>query len=313
MKLESLKTLKKAFWIVLVLMVLFAMFKIFTRLTFLNWFYTPLLTLLTEKFGPATAITKITALVGSLLALMILPTIITIVIWGKKKKEVFIYLSVVFLFLCTILFYESKTIFFDSSTGEAIKYYCITLDGVKFSNNSGVDQVSGIEFQPITKDLIKKYQIWQKHQKNEQVSYFDTATGEPNFKYGEDSDKNIILYPTLYEFDPTTGEKLNFVNVEIISRYSKKVSDKFHIKKISKKLWEVSFYTDEPVRVMDVWSAGTTIYFSGPTKDEVILQLDPAGGGGMFPLPVGYHITNHVGSPLVLQYKTGGKIFLNFN
>jgi len=91
-------------------------------------------------------------------------------------------------------------------------------------------------------------------------------------------------------------------------------SEKFHIKKISKKLWEVSFYTDEPVRVMDVWSAGTTIYFSGPTEGEVILQLDPAGGGGMFPLPVGYPITRHVDSPLVLQYRAGGKkIFLNFN
>ncbi len=90
-------------------------------------------------------------------------------------------------------------------------------------------------------------------------------------------------------------------------------SEKFHIKKISRTFWEVEFYTDEAVRILDTWEAEKTIYFSGPTDMETVLQSDPAGGGGMFPLPIGYPITRHADSPLILQYKNGGKIDITFN
>jgi hypothetical protein len=216
MKANWKSLVKKTALAILTMLVILIVAKILTRLIFLHWFYGPILNLLIDAFGPATAIMKITALVGSTIVVMILPTIIAIIIWGKRNKEVFFGLSAVFIILCGAIFYESQTVFFDSSTGEPVKYYCVTIDGVRFSNASGVDPKSGMKLQPVTKDLMKQYQIWEKYRQNESVPYFDTATGEPNFKYGEDGNGNITLYPTLYEFDPVSGKKLDFVDAQIM-------------------------------------------------------------------------------------------------
>jgi len=110
----------------------------------------------------------------------------------------------------------------------------------------------------------------------------------------------------------TSRSKIGWVRNSEVS-IEPRSADKFCIKKISQKFWEVTFYTDEPVRVLDTWAAGTTIHFSGPTSSEKVMESDPAGGGEMFPLPIGYSITRHANSPLVLQYKKWGKINMTFD
>ncbi len=206
---------KKVLFSAFILIAVFVVAKVLTRIMFLHWFYSPILNLLSENFGPATGIMKITALVGSVLAVMALPTVVAIILWGKRKKEVFVGLSALFLILSGAIFYESQYAFFDSATGEPVKYYCVTINGVKFSNTGGIDQESGATFKPVSKDLIKKYQIWEKYNRGEKTSYFDAITGEPNFKYSKTQEGNIFLYPSLYEFDPVNGIKLDFITAEI--------------------------------------------------------------------------------------------------
>jgi len=213
----------KIFFAIIGFFALIFLLKFLSRIMFIHLFYGPMLGFLTGIFGGATGVMKITAVVGSVLLAMAIPTIIAVIAFGKKRKETFVVLSIAFVILCGFLFYESQTSFFDSESGEPTKYYCITVDGVKFSSNPGMHTASGNKFIPITKELMEKYTIWQKHEQGEKAIYFDTLTGKPNFKYGQSAEGKITLYSTLYEFNPVTGEKLQFITKKIAEEHKKQI------------------------------------------------------------------------------------------
>ncbi|MDD4271213.1 MAG: hypothetical protein PHF50_00195 [Patescibacteria group bacterium] len=84
------------------------------------------------------------------------------------------------------------------------------------------------------------------------------------------------------------------------------------IVKHSDKAWEVEFLTDQMTTVLRRWPAGATIVFAGYEEKEVT-RNNPAGGNEPFYLPVGVPLGRTADTSLIVKYKVGGKIILNFS
>lgn len=174
-------------------------------------------------FGLDLMLSRVIAIFPTIFSLLLLPWIISFLIFGRRKKELSSVTSIAVTVCYLALYYGTADVFFDRKTGQPAKYYIKTLDGFKFSSAEDFDPKFGIKFKPITQEVIKEYFFWQKTGKLEIIpevtagKYFDMITGEPIVWYSERPDGTIKLF-ALPGHDPTTGELLKPITKEIVTK-----------------------------------------------------------------------------------------------
>ncbi|MDD5291098.1 MAG: hypothetical protein PHZ04_03205 [Patescibacteria group bacterium] len=75
-----------------------------------------------------------------------------------KRRAGWILFSLLTASLCFTMFFLSEDIYFSFKTGQAQKWYIVTPTGeYQFSTSPGYSTFWGIQYQPVTPDVIKKY------------------------------------------------------------------------------------------------------------------------------------------------------------
>jgi hypothetical protein len=184
--------------------------------------YTFFASLITSWFGLDSRFSAILAIALTVATILIIPTIISFVFLGRRKKEV-LAVGAGLLVVLTIAFYcTSDLVMFDRSTGGASKYYIKTMEGFKFSSTNDYDPALGIKYKAITSEAAKEYFLWKKTGKIGVPrvvpgKYFDMVTGEPICWYVQRPDNKIVLF-SLPGYDPTTGVLLQPVTPDFVSQ-----------------------------------------------------------------------------------------------
>lgn len=209
--------------IIVGLIILFAVMKVL----FMYGLYSFFLGKISAMFGLDMTLARLIAIFTTVATLLALPSIISFLLFGKKKKEVFIMVLVVSVVWFLGLYYGTANVFFDRTTGKPAKCYIKTLEGFKFSSAEDFDPKFGIKFKPITPEVIKEYYFWQNTGKLESIpqvkagKYFDMITGEPIVWCSERPNGEIKLF-SLPGYDPMTGQLLKPITREISEVIEKK-------------------------------------------------------------------------------------------
>jgi hypothetical protein len=130
------------------------------------------------------------------------------------------------------MFFLSRGTYFGHTKGEAIKYYAMTPEGIRFFDSPGYDPKYGIELKPVTPDIMMKYQkraMGMQPKKIEIVKinnteFFDPITGDPKVWYYLDSNENYEFFNGP-GFHPVYKVELQPVTTEIIQAYQKKLNE----------------------------------------------------------------------------------------
>ncbi len=175
-----------------------------------------------STFGLDIVLSRAVAVFTTVIALIILPWIISFILFGRKKKEVLIAGSLIFAIWTLSLYYGTGNVFFDRNTGKPAKYYIKTLAGFKFSSREDFDPQFGIKYKPIDAQTVQEYYLWEKTGKMQVPTvqpgkYFDIITGEPIVWYADRPDGSVELFP-LPGYDPLTGQALRPMTKEVAER-----------------------------------------------------------------------------------------------
>ncbi len=201
------------------LFVLLALMKVL----FVYQIYSFMLEKIITTFGLDLMLSRVVAIFISVVTILVLPWVISFLLFGRRKKELFI-VSALAIAVCFLgLYYGTTDVFFDRSTGKPIKFYIKTLEGFKFSSTDDFDPKFGIKYKPITAEIIKECFFWEKTGKMQNIpaikpgQYFNMITGEPMVWYSETPDGEIKLF-SLPGYDPTTGELLKPMTKEVVRK-----------------------------------------------------------------------------------------------
>jgi len=216
------KVLKYAFVFLAIILGLI-IFLTLMKALFVYGLYSFFLEKIYTTFGMDVMLARVIAVFAAVITLLALPWIISFLLFGRRKKEMFLLASAVTAVCFLGLYYGTANVFFDRTTGQPIKYYIKTLEGFKFSSKGDYDPVIGDRFKAITPEIYKEYYLWQKTGKLENIpevragKYFDMLTGEPIVWYSERPDGKIKLFP-LPGFDPMTQKRLKPMAPDVIPK-----------------------------------------------------------------------------------------------
>jgi hypothetical protein len=137
---------------------------------------------------------------------------------NKNKRRIgLIILVILFIAYNLSLFILSKNLYFDKE-GKATKYYALTPEGVVYSDQPGVDRETGIEFRPVTPEIIRKLKLIGKGDfttvNPNNVVWFNPITGDPQLWYYQHPDKSFDFFDKP-GYHPIAGEPLLPVSKEI--------------------------------------------------------------------------------------------------
>lgn len=237
------------------LLILVAIMKIW----FIHGMYSFYLCKVISAFGLDLLLSKVIAIFATVVSVLILPWVISFLFLGRRKVELIIVTSIIFSICSLALYYGTGNVFFDRATGKPAKYYIKTLDGFKFSSSVDYDPMFGIEYKPITGDIIKEYYFWQKTGKLGNIpqvqpgKYFDMITGEPIVWYIERADKKIELF-SLPGYDPLTGEILKPMTEEVVKKILELRKNKYQERQKKAKVKYSGIDIDKEIFEREVYS-----------------------------------------------------------
>jgi len=144
------------------------------------------------------------------------------------KFTIFSYAGLFFL----AMFFLSRGSYFGHIKGEAIKYYAITPEGIRFFDSPGFDRRYGIELKPVTPDIIIKYQKKTLGMQPRRImiespkdfEFFDPITGDPKAWYHIDNEGHYEFFDGP-GYHPTLNAELKPVTPEIIHAYQNKIKE----------------------------------------------------------------------------------------
>lgn len=149
-----------------------------------------------------------------------------------RKTAKIVILAYTGLFFLT-MFFLSRGTYFGHFKGEAIKYYAVTPEGIRFFDSPGFDSKYGIELKPVTSDMMVKFQkktlgmqpkrIDIEEIKN--IEFFDPITGEAKIWYYLDNNGNYEFFDGP-GFHALYNVELKPVNFEVIQSYQNKIKEK---------------------------------------------------------------------------------------
>ncbi len=109
------------------------------------------------------------------------------------------------------LFYFTRDAYFAFGKGEALKWYALTPDGVKFYDRPGVDPTYGIPLKPVTPDVVTNLRKLQSGEFKpidpHRVPFFNPITGEAQVWYYQYPDGSFEFYDKP-GYHPVTGTPL---------------------------------------------------------------------------------------------------------
>ena len=162
-----------------------------------------------------------------IIALIPLIWVIPRIYRGKHKKIAraigLLYVAVFFL----TLYFVSKDVKFTHSTGEALKWYVITPQGIKYFDSEGFDPDTGKKAQKVTPEVMAKLKAWEKGTRDfnlvdpSKADWFNPLTGEPQIWYYQYPDGTFEFYNKLAHH-PVTGDLLEPVNKQIYFEWHEK-------------------------------------------------------------------------------------------
>lgn len=149
-----------------------------------------------------------------------------------KKTAKIVILAYTGLFFLT-MFFLSRGTYFGHFKGEAIKYYALTPEGIRFFDSPGFDSKYGIELKPVTSDMMVKFQkktlgmqpkrIDIEEIKN--IEFFDPITGDAKIWYYLDNNGNYEFFNGP-GFHAIYNVELKPVNFEVIQSYQNKIKER---------------------------------------------------------------------------------------
>lgn len=108
------------------------------------------------------------------------------------------------------------------TSGNALKCYVLTRDGIKVLNHVGTDPDTGRECKLLTPQMVEKYNAYRNGRRPQLVTdndpiFFDPVSGEPVIWFSQTSG-HVDLFD-LMGFDPRTGEELKAIDRATIERW----------------------------------------------------------------------------------------------
>lgn len=149
-----------------------------------------------------------------------------------KKTAKIVILAYTGLFFLT-MFFLSRGTYFGHFKGEAIKYYALTPEGIRFFDSPGFDSKYGIELKPVTSDMMVKFQkktlgMQPKRIDIEEIKnmeFFDPITGEAIIWYYLDNNGNYEFFNGP-GFHSLYNVELKPVNFKVIKSYQNKIKER---------------------------------------------------------------------------------------
>lgn len=149
-----------------------------------------------------------------------------------RKTAKIVILAYTGLFFLT-MFFLSRGTYFGHFKGEAIKYYAVTPEGIRFFDSPGFDSKYGIELKPVTSDMMVKFQkktlgMQPKRidvEENKDIEFFDPITGDAKIWYYLNPNGNYEFFNGP-GFHALYNVELKPVNFEIIQSYQNKIKER---------------------------------------------------------------------------------------
>lgn len=159
-------------------------------------------------------------------------------LFSKKKTRnyrklglviVIVYIALFFL----SMFFLSRGTYFGHFKGEAIKYYAVTPEGIRFFDSPGFDSKYGIELKPVTSDMMVKFQkktlgMQPKRidvEENKDIEFFDPITGDAKIWYYLNPNGNYEFFNGP-GFHALYNVELKPVNFDVIQSYQNKIKER---------------------------------------------------------------------------------------
>lgn len=156
-------------------------------------------------------------------------------IFGKKLVKsyrklagviIIVYMGIFFL----SMYFLSRDSYFAHDSGNPIKWYAETPEGIRFFDTDGYDPVYSTKLKPVTPEIIEKYKRQQMKMYPKQiflttlegVEFFDSITGDPKIWYYQDTDGSFDFFDGP-GFHPTYNAELKPVTPDIIISLKKKL------------------------------------------------------------------------------------------
>lgn len=122
------------------------------------------------------------------------------------------------------LYSFTKDLYFAFSQGEALKWYALTPEGVKFYDRPGIDPKYGIPLKPVTPEVVRKLELLKKGGFTPidptRATFFNPITGEAQVWYYQYPDGTFEFYDKP-GYHPITGTQLQPVTQRIYFEWKK--------------------------------------------------------------------------------------------
>lgn len=144
-----------------------------------------------------------------------------------RKLGILVIVSYIALFFIS-MFFLSRGTYFGHMKGEAMKYYAVTPEGIRFFDSPGFDPKYGIELKSVTPKMIDQYERAKRGMQpkrvdtSKEIEFFDSITGEPKIWYYKDSEGNYEFF-NQPGFHPVYWEELKPISRELVVGYKKRV------------------------------------------------------------------------------------------
>jgi len=150
----------------------------------------------------------------------------------KSYRKVGILIIVAYFGLFFLsMFFLSRGTYFGHTGGEAMKFYAVTPEGIRFFDSPGFDPKYGIELKPVTQELINQYERSKRGMKprridaSKEIEFFDSITGEPKIWYCKDS-KGSYEFFDQPGFHPVYWEELKPATKDVVLDYKNRMKEK---------------------------------------------------------------------------------------
>lgn len=167
-----------------------------------------------------------TFLVKAISALLLVPFIISVrylFSLDRTRRTIGSVIIILYVFTYNLsLYHFTKNHYFKFATGEGMKWYALTPEGVKFYDKPGVDPIYGITLQQVTPEIIKNLKLIEKGEFNpidpDTATFFNPITGEVKVWYFRYAD-GIYEFYDKPGYHPITGKALKPVTHQVLSEW----------------------------------------------------------------------------------------------
>lgn len=124
------------------------------------------------------------------------------------------------------LYFATRHVSF-SAKGEALRYFALTPEGVKYSDRAGVEPVYGIPFKPVTPEVARNLKLLEKGEFKPvdpaQAAWFNPITGQAQLWYYQYPEGTLEFYDKPGHH-PFTNEPLKEVTKQVYLEWRAKVA-----------------------------------------------------------------------------------------